>query len=276
MLEGMLNDICGPDIFSSIYETLSVNLFSADGEYGVIFSAIHTLHKLMVPIGVYLMFIYFIIAMEGLMASETFTWDQLGKKMIMLLVAKFLMDHGFELMELLFGLGMSIAAKLNDAMVGGNIPELAFDAKAMIEAFRSDLGMNGLLKVLGDVILFVYLLLPWALSWLMRLAISVICYSRVIEIYVRAVMAPIALSDFYHSGLQSTGWRFLKNFLAVSLQGATILIISIVFSLMIHAIVFTDASHPITFIGSYLAFYGSAVMLMFKSLPLTKNLVGAD
>ena len=276
MLEGMLNDICGPDIFSSIYETLSINLFSADGKYSVILDAIRTLHNLMVPIGVYLMFIYFIIEMENLMAASTFTWDQLGKKMIMLLVSKFLMEHGFELMELFFGIGMSVAAELNNAMVGGEIPELTFDAKEMIKAFQEDLGMTGLLKVLADVILFIYLLLPWGLSWLMRLSISVICYSRVIEIYVRAVMAPIALSDCYHGGLQSTGWRFLKSFLAVSLQGATILIISIIFSLMITAITSVDASHPMTFIGSYLAFYGASVMLMFKSLPLTKELVGVN
>lgn len=276
MLEGMLNDICGPDIFSSIYETLSVNLFSPDGKYSVILTAISTLHGLMVPIGVYLMFIYFIISMEGLIASESFTWQLMTKKMVMLLAAKFLMEHGFELMEMLFAAGMSIAAQLNNAMVGGEVTELTFDASAMINAFREQLGMTGLLKALADIIMMVYLLLPWGLSWLMRLAISVICYSRVIEIYVRAVMAPIALSDFYHGGLQSTGWRFLKSFLAVSLQGATILIISIIFSLMINVITAADASHPMAFIGSYLAFYGSAVMLMFKSLPLTKELVGAN
>lgn len=276
MLEGMLNDICGPDIFSSIYETLSINLFSPDGTYSVILTAISTLHSLMVPLGVYLMFIYFIISMEELIASESFTWQLMTKKLVLLLVAKFLMDHGFELLEMLFAVGMSIAAQLNNAMVGGEVTELTFDASAMINAFREDLGMTGLLKTLADIIMFVYLLIPWLLSWLMRLAISLICYSRVIEIYVRAVMAPIALSDFYHGGLQSTGWKFLKSFLAVSLQGATILIISIIFSLMINVITTADASHPMTFIGSYLAFYGSAVMLMFKSLPLTKELVGAN
>lgn len=276
MLEGMLNDICGPDIFSSIYDTLSVNLFSPDGKYSIILAAITTLHELMVPIGVYLMCIYFIISMEELIVSETFTWTQLTKKMVMFLVAKFLMEHGFELMEMLFAVGMSVAAKLNNAVVGGGTPELVLDTKAMIDAFRAELGMTGLLKVLADIILFIYLLFPWLLSWLMRLAIALICYSRVIEIYVRAVMAPVALSDFYHGGLQSTGWKFLKSFLAVSLQGATILIISVIFSLMIKVIVSADASHPMTFIGSYLAFYGSAVMLMFKSLPLTKELVGAN
>lgn len=276
MLEGMLNDICGPDIFSSIYETLSINLFSPDGKYSVILDAISSLHSLMIPIGVYLMFIYFIISMEELMASETFTWQQLCKKMIMLLVAKFLMEHGFELMELLFSVGMSIVAQLNNAMVGGEIPALAFDANELINGFREELGMTGLLKTLADIIMFVYLLIPWLLSWLMRMAVSVICYSRVIEIYVRAVMAPIALSDFYHGGLQSSGWKFLKNFLAVSLQGATILIISVIFSLMISAITTVDAGHMMTFIGSYLAFYGASIMLMFKSLPLTKELVGAN
>lgn len=276
MLENMLKDICGPDIFSSIYDTLSVNLFSSSGKFSIVLDAIRMLYNVVMPIGVFVMFIYFIVSLEDTLASENFTWEQLWKKLAMLLVAKIVMEHGFELMELLFNVGMAIAAKINNAVVGEDIQELTFDAKAMIESFRAELGMTGLLKVLADIILFIYLLLPWLLSWLMRLAISLICYSRVIEIYVRAVMAPIALSDFYHGGLQSTGWRFLKSFFAVSLQGATILLISIIFSLLMRTITAADASHPMAFIGSYLAFYGSAVMLMFKSLPLTKELVGVN
>lgn len=276
MLENMLKDICGPNIFSSIYDTLSVNLFSSSGKFSIVLDAIRMLYNVIMPIGVFVMFIYFIVSLEDTLSSENFTWEQLWKKLAMLLVAKIVMEHGFELMELLFSIGMAIAAEVNNAVMGGDIQELTFDANAMIDGFRAELGMTGLLKVLADIILFIYLLFPWLLSWLMQLAISLICYSRVIEIYVRAVMAPIALSDFYHGGLQSTGWRFLKSFFAVSLQGATILTISIIFSLMIQTITVAEASHPMVFIGSYLAFYGSAVMLMFKSLPLTKELVGAN
>lgn len=276
MLESMLTDICGPDIYSSIYDTLAINLFSDDGKYSIILDAIRTLHSLIVPIGIYMMFIYFMISLTELVSSDGFTLQQVAKRMFLLLVAKYLMDHGFEIMELLFNLGMSITAEINNAMVGGGKPELIFDAKEMIDTFRANLGMTGFLKIFADLILFVYLLIPWGGSWLMRLAINIICYSRVIEIYCRAVLAPIALSDFYHGGLQSSGWRFLKNFVAVCLQGATILLISIIFSLMIKVIVVEDSGHPMAFLGSYLAFYGSSVMLMVKSLPLTKELVGAN
>ena len=59
MLENMLKDICGADLFASIYETLSINLFSPDGKYAMILDAVQTLYNVIMPIGVMVMFVYF-------------------------------------------------------------------------------------------------------------------------------------------------------------------------------------------------------------------------
>lgn len=274
MLENMLKDICGADLFASIYETLSINLFSPDGKYAMILDAVQTLYNVIMPIGVMVMFVYFLVNLEKSCTDESFTWEKLWYQFAMLLAAKFIMEHGFEILQLLFNIGLAITAKINNAISSTN-PEVTFDAAKMIEDFKAEWGFNGMLSFLSTAFLFCFLLLPWLMSWLMGLFVNLICYSRVIEIYVRAVMAPIALSDFYHSGFQSTGWKFLKGFFAIALQGALILVISVIFSLMLQAILITDARNMWTFIGSYLAFYGASCMLMFKSLQLTKELVGA-
>lgn len=275
MLEGMLNDICGPDLFSSIYDTLSVNLFSSGGKFSAILSVIRTIYNTLMPIGVMLMFIYFMLALVDKLSSENFTWEHLWRQLAMLLAAKYLMEHGFELLELLSGIGISIMGKIS-GINGAGVSATAIDAEAMISQFRDSIGVLGYIEWIGNIVMFIYLLIPWVISWIIGLCVNIICYSRVIEIYVRAAFAPIALSDFFHSGLQGGGWKYLKNFLAASLQGAIILVIAIIYSGLFQAITIDDDGNIFRFLGAYLAFYASAIMLMFKSLPLAKDLVGTN
>lgn len=271
MLEGMLNDICGADLFESIYETLSINWFSG----GSALDAVRVLHDTVKPVAIMLMFIYFMIAVVDKLSGENFTWEQLWRQMALLLAAYYLMQHGFEILELLFNIGMAIAAQISGRF-GTDISQTSVDAAGMIENFRQSFGIDGFsIKIIDNIFMFIYLLIPWLFSWIMRLCVSVICYSRVIEIYARATFAPIAIADFFHSGLQSGGWRFLKNFLAVSLQGAMILVIAIIYSRLFSMISTADTNF-LTFVGKFLAFYAAAVMLMFKSLSLTKEIVGTN
>lgn len=267
MLEGMLNDICGSDLFSGIYETLSVNWFAGGDAY----NAARVLHNTVKPVALMLMFIYFMIAIVDKCSSENFTWEQLWKQLCMLLASKFLIDHGFEILQLLFNVGQAMAAQISGAF-GTDVKDATYNAEEIIEGFRDSITLFDI-ELFENIIMFFYLLIPWLFSWVMGLCVSVICYSRVIEIYARAIFMPIAISDFFHTGLQGGGWRFLKNFLAVSLQGAMILVIAIIYSKLFSTLTVTD-SNLFTFIGKYLAFYASAIMLMFKSLPLTKEVLG--
>lgn len=281
MLQGMLNAICGGDMFNSIFETLSTNLFSPSpgGAYSAVLTTVQNLHNTVIrPLALLLMFIYFTIAIVDKASQENFTWEQLWRLLGMLLVSKFVIEHGFEILKLCFDIGMAIAADIQAwTGYGGDTAAGVENAEEIINNFKEGLGLTGVLSVLGDLVMFVYLLLPWALAWLIRLCVSVICYTRVIEIYLRATWAPVAMADFFHSGLQGTGARFLKNFLAVCLQGAVILVIAILFSKLMTGITASSAdSNLFTFIGKYLAFYASAIMLMFKSLALSKEIVGTN
>lgn len=60
ILESMLNQICGANLFSSIYETLSVNLFSSGGAFGTAYNVVHAIYNTIMSIGVMLLFVYFI------------------------------------------------------------------------------------------------------------------------------------------------------------------------------------------------------------------------
>lgn len=269
-LISMVNDICGNDLFSAIYNTLSVNLFSDSGTFGPAYTVVRLLYNTIMPVGAMLMFVYFIASLVDKASSENFTWEQFWRQLAMLLAAKFLMEHGLEILELLFGIGMSLAAMINNVGLTQMAPA-TYDAEAMIQAWLDNMDWW---KWLEPIILTIYLLIPWALSWVMGLCVNIICWSRVAEIYARVVFTPIALADFFNNGMNGSGWKSLKSFLAVCLQGPMILAIAILFS-RLFASIMVNSMDIFAFLGAYVAFYAASIMLMFKSLSLTKELVGA-
>ena len=277
MIKGMVNDLCGKDLFKGIMDTLETNLFSSKGDYSAAVNLVEDLYfSVIQPIAIMLMIIYFLLALVDKMTSENFTWEQMGKQMCMFLASFYLINHGFEILELLFQLGLSLTKQVN-ALVDGSLDpkDGASRVESVINTFKATINVPNFLK---DICLFVYLLIPWALSWIMGLVVKIICYTRVIEIYARAAFAPIALSDFFHSGFQGAGWRFLKSFLAVCLQGALILVINAIYSALFDVVagsVDTKLS-LFAFLGVYLAIMASACMLMFKSLSLSKELLGVN
>lgn len=277
MIKGMVNDLCGKDLFKDIIDTLQTNLFSSSGNYSAAVNLVEDLYFTVIqPIALMLMIIYFLLALVDKMTSENFTWEQMGKQMCMFLASFYLINHGFEILELLFQLGLSLTNQINTLVDGSLDPtDGTSRVESVINTFKETINVPNFLK---DICLFVYLLIPWALSWIMALVVKIICYTRVIEIYARAAFAPIALSDFFHSGFQGAGWRFLKSFLAVCLQGALILVINAIYSTLFDVIagsVDTKLS-LFAFLGVYLAVMASACMLMFKSLSLSKELLGVN
>ncbi len=272
-LESLLKDICGSNFMTDIIGILSENLLSGSGKYGAVYNFARGLYNAVMPLGVYLLFIYFLVALIDKCANDQFTWEQLWKLLAMLIVSKAIMEHGFDILTKLFGVGQSVLQTVANA---GSIAEgdLQLDTATILDGMRESLGFKGLLKALGDVIIWIFLLIPWVISWIIRIAVNVICISRVIDIYLRVIYAPIALSDFFAHGTSGSGWRFLKGFLAVSLQGAMIFGIGIIYSALFSTLAYTEGTNIMTFLVPVLALSASCVMMMFRSLSLAKEIVG--
>lgn len=118
------------------------------------------------------------------------------------------------------------------------------------------------------------LFLPWIVAKVMVVCASFIAYSRLIEMMLRMCGAPIALSDFMSEGLQGAGWRYLKNFLAICLQGMLIIIITKLYSMLMF-----DAYNGGDFwkvLTMQFSVSFAAIALMFKSLTLSKELLGTS
>lgn len=85
---------------------------------------------------------------------------------------------------------------------------------------------DGLLALQTCMGIYVSMFIPWIAVQCANIVISVLIYSRSLEILVLCQMAPIAFGFMSEGGLSnSTGMRYLKNMMALALQGVVIVVI---------------------------------------------------
>jgi len=118
------------------------------------------------------------------------------------------------------------------------------------------------------------LLLAWLFTFVVKIVIYLVVFMRILEIFLRTMFAPIALSDMFYNGLNSTGFRFLKNYLAVSLQVVVIYGCIVLYNVLM-ADVASDVARSI-FLVKYLGLTAATVGILFKSQSLIKEFVGTN
>ena len=274
-LEGLIKIIFQTNSFSEITDLMSINLFSPSGQFGGILNVIQAMYNTVFPVAVMLLFIYFMLAMIEKCSNDTFSWEQMWKLFAALLASKIIIEHGFEILEYLFSLGLTIVNSFSGLRSPGS--EFALGEEEIQEILDTlNSNMAWVFTFLRNILIWIALLIPALVAFIMKCCIYVICFSRIAEIYVRVVLTPVALSDFFHGGMQSAGWRYLKSFLAISLQGAMIIVIAMVYDQLMAVMLGNYAQdHEFwKFFSISMIMQSSAIMLMFKSLNLAKEVLG--
>lgn len=274
LVKEMFDYMFGGGLFKQLVDILTANPSNTDSIYNSAWELVlSTYETYIVPIGLGLMIIWFLVAFVQKASSEQMNFDQLFLLFVKLIVAFFLMEHGLELFSKLWGFGNSLMTEFMDGDKLGNggvaKEDLAIAWKDLTGKTYPDL--PGFWMSLGC---FAQLMFPWLVSAALSGVASFIAYSRMIEMLLRMLAAPIALSDFISEGLHSTGWRYIKTFLAICLQGFLILFIAQIYSKIVGEILTGGTFMELT-VG-YLVISFAAVSLMFKSLSLCKELVGAQ
>lgn len=219
----------GGDLFDDILDVLTIN--PSEGEYASLWTNVEGIYDtVMVPLAVGLVFIYFLVFLLHRFTDERMTWEQVFMLFVKLVVAKFIIDNGFDILSQLWGFGISIIAELSE------YKGYAFSLEELKAPWESLTGVKwpespGLIKDWG-IVAWIQMLIPMAITWILKIAINVICYSRLLELLVRTAMAPLAFADFFTEGLHGAGWKFLKSYFAVCLQGFVIAVIAILFSIL--------------------------------------------
>lgn len=268
------------DVYGVLYETPQ-NF--ADGVPWTVVKNFY--NDVILPLALGIIVIYFLIALIEKLSSEHFNWDQMVKTFAVFVGSWYLIQNAFPIMEGLFNIGADLLDSLEDVFVAAG-GDTEFTGPVIGEATKEALwknltGKNSLeedVKFLDSVKIWAELK-PYQLClWILGLCTKIVCYSRIIEILIRTMFAPIALSDCFHRGLDSGGARFLKNYFAVALQGAVIYAVMAIYSIVSVSVLgnLTDAGNLqfFAYVGTSIVISFATVGLLFKSLSFTKELVG--
>ena len=110
-------------------------------------------------------------------------------------------------------------------------------------------------------------------STILSVAIFVIVYGRMMEIYLMASLAPIPFSTFGNREQSHIGQNYLRSLFALGFQGFLIMICIAIYAVLVQTVAFTD-----DIIGSIWGVMGYTVLLcfsLFKTGSLAKSVMSA-
>lgn len=143
--------------------------------------------------------------------ADNLTPELIMRALIKLFIAFFLIKNGLKIIVKLIEIGNALIGAVGTAGAGASSPYTHVE--------------YGLFAAIGQLVKVV---VPWLLALLAKLVVYLISLSRLVQIGVYAVFAPVGMANIYEGGMNSSGFRYLKKFMAVILQGAIIVAILVV------------------------------------------------
>lgn len=238
-------------IFYDWYITIFEGLYSSEGMYST-FSKYNDLFSTLlgndifknivaaiISAGMGICLIYFLLDMSDKATAQNFTFEYIMRSFLKLCIAFFLMTHCMDIIKLMVDIGTGLAANIQTENVGSDF----FQNPDNVEAFKNGLTFISLKDGIGYAIKG---LIPYVVIFLCNIITIFIAISRVVELTIRAVFAPIGVSDCFVEESRSNGIRYLKKIAALALQFALMVMITVCIGLLMSAVVGEDSIAAMT------------------------------
>jgi len=210
---------------------------------------IKSIFDAMLPIGYSFVALFFIIDfLNKCLMFEWMRWENVVKCLLKLVVAKLIIENSFMLLTTMFSVVTNIINKAHAAydpvqMKGANI-----------DAVLASIDGMGFWDRVG----FYMSVQPWVLVMNgIKLAIYVVVYGRMVELYLMTAISPLPLSTLVGEGTHDIAKRFLKTYFALCLQGVVLLIGCMLYSSMITGLAIDNSGE-----------WGSIMKIMLVSIIL--------
>jgi len=109
--------------------------------------------------------------------------------------------------------------------------------------------------------------------WALNIAIFVIVYGRMLEIYLLTSLAPIPFATLSNREFGSMGQNYLKSLLAVGFQGLLILVCVAIYAVLVQGI--ATSGDPIGAIWGCVGYTVLLCFMLFKTGTIAKSIFGA-
>lgn len=109
--------------------------------------------------------------------------------------------------------------------------------------------------------------------WALNIAIFVIVYGRMLEIYLLTSLAPIPFATLSNREFGSMGQNYLKSLLAVGFQGLLILVCVAIYAVLVQGI--ATSGDPIGAVWGCVGYTVLLCFMLFKTGTIAKSIFGA-
>jgi hypothetical protein len=216
----------------------------------------------LVGIGELIIAIYFVLELGEMSLNDRLSYESLIFTVVKSLVACLVIANAMDWIIL----GLDTCSEIFNTL-SGTPPNLSTSVYKYGQCIYDRIFKGSTVNVLGEVITSSIYCLFIAISYVV---IYVICWTRVFDIFIRIVFAPIGMADFMHGGTNCLAVRYFKKLLSSVLQGACIMGVMIAYS-AIGSSIRGGATGPV--VGIIVGF--AVIITCQQTSKLANDIVGA-
>lgn len=283
LVKAMVEAVFGGDSTKTTAQSVFMNLSSPSSQFHTVWATVENIYnQYLVPFVFCILLFMFFYALVDKMSTTELSFEVVGgmvcKLMLLCAFAEVSLTLAKYIIQIADGVIDLLANYANTGAAGAQVVDSVL-ALLYPNGTSWDGWLAGIYEVLDSIVPVLALIIPWLVTLICEAIVKIVTLTREIEIYTRAAFLPVALGDSYN-GVTSGGARFLKNFLAVCLQGALIVVILIIADAMSAAYI-TNISVSGSGIDAIMGvvimpiiYRVAATGLILKSMPLAKEICG--
>lgn len=221
--------------------------------YELLMENVSTIYDAIAILGCLWVFIYYLLQLAEVSMEDGFTYETFTRLCIRTLIAFIIIKNGM----MLISSGITLCVEMFDKINYKDPSLIGYPFTKADCPYTTLMELNNPLFAAWGMIL--KNLIPYAATLAAKLILFIILYSRLIEVTVRIMFAPIGMADIFHNGVDSEGIKYFKKLMAVVLQGVCI------------AGVFLAYSYINSLIRNSVAGYIGSIVLAFALISLVRK-----
>jgi len=267
MLVNMVNMIFGSGFIQDCIDAINHSIYDDSGiVHAEITNVITSIEAPVKAVAAVMLVMYLLIELMEKMTSDSFNSEQFVKLLMKFVIGQVIINNAISWSLTFMSVGSAFMCDIANNLRGSVIS---------IEGVASAIEAMGFWDKLCSIVI---LLLPLLVSFLLKIAVCFMAYSRAIEIVVRAAMSPIGCADVVTGGSHSSGFRYLRRMLGISLQGGMMIVVVMAASAVLSTSSIFDAGFQITdimFLGRYFGVMAAMVGMLGTTKQIANEVVGA-
>lgn len=226
-------------------------------DFQSLWGTVENFYNIVKILGELLCYIYAMVKLIEMTTDDSFTPERFAFILIKMAIGILIIRNGFDIVTA--GMTLSTVAfnNLSSALVNQGVPN---------GCNYDDLKDAGFFTGLGQML---KLAIPYFMMCVAKLIVSVVAWTRILDVIIRAIFAPIGIADFIYEGMHGHGFRYIKKLIASALQAVVILAAARGYSILA-SMTSATGQWLYTVILAY-----AMITLMFKTQSIANDTIGA-